>query len=158
MLTTASCPPGSPGTSAVGRRPTALVPGLPGGQLAVVNTFDDSLSFLDPRRGAVTRTLSLGPKPALEPGDRGELLFHDARLARDGWLSCHSCHTDGHSNGLLADTLGDNTYGTPKRTLTLRGTALTDPWAWNGEVKYLHDQVRKSLEETMHAPRSAGSG
>jgi cytochrome c peroxidase len=80
------------------------------------------------------------------------LLFHDARLARDGWLSCHSCHTDGHTNGLLADTLGDNTFGTPKRTLTLRNTALTDPWAWNGEMKYLHDQVHKSLVETMDAP------
>jgi cytochrome c peroxidase len=35
-------------------------------------------------------------------------------------------------------------------------TALTDPWAWNGEVKYLHDQVRKSVEETLHAPEVCG--
>jgi DNA-binding beta-propeller fold protein YncE/mono/diheme cytochrome c family protein len=136
---------------AVGRRPTAIIPGPAGQPLVVVNTFDDSLSLLDPERGAVTATIGLGPRPQLGPQERGEQLFFDARLGRDGWLSCHSCHTDGHTNGLLADTLGDNTYGTPKRTLTLRGTALTDPWAWNGEMKYLHDQVHKSLVETMHA-------
>jgi len=84
------------------------------------------------------------------------MIFFDARLSRDGWFSCHSCHTDGHSNGLLADTLGDGTYGTPKRTLTLRGTALTDPWAWNGSMKYLQDQIEKSLTDTMHAPSFSG--
>jgi cytochrome c peroxidase len=135
----------------VGRRPTALLSAAPG-RLVVANTFGDSLTLLDARRGTVAATVALGPTPALEAKDRGELLFHDARLARDGWLSCHSCHSDGHSNGLLADTLGDGTYGTPKRTLTLRGTALTDPWAWNGSFKYLGDQVRQSLAETMHAP------
>src|SRR5262249_6240338 len=138
-----------------GRRPTALVAGPRGQPLVVVNTFDDSLSLLDPRQGGVTGTVLLGPQPELDPKDRGEILFYDARLSRDGWLSCHSCHTDGHTNGLLADTLGDGTYGTPKRTLTLMNTALTDPWAWNGEVKYLHDQVRQSLTETMHAPSIA---
>ena len=117
-----------------------------------VNTFDDSLSLLDARQGTVTGLIALGPRPDLSPQDRGEVLFYNARLSRDGWLSCHSCHSDGHTNGLLADTLGDNTYGTPKRTLTLLNTALTDPWAWNGEMKYLHDQVRQSVEETMHAP------
>ncbi len=135
----------------VGRRPTAILTGGPEQALVVVNTFADTLSLVDARRGIVTRTISLGPQAPLGPADRGELLFHDARLARDGWLSCQSCHTDGHTNGLLADTLGDNTYGTPKRTLTLMDTAMTDPWAWNGEMKYLHDQVRKSLLDTLNA-------
>jgi DNA-binding beta-propeller fold protein YncE len=137
---------------AVGRRPTALLVGAHGQPVVVLNTLDDSLSLIDPRRGTVTRTLALGPRPELASRDRGERLFYDARLSRDGWLSCHSCHTDGHTNGLLADTLGDNTFGTPKRTLTLLNTALTDPWGWNGGVQYLHDQVRKSLAESMHAP------
>jgi cytochrome c peroxidase len=137
---------------AVGRRPTAVLAGAHGQPVVVVNTFDDSLSLLDPRRGAVTGTVALGPRPELASRDRGEQLFYDARLSRDGWLSCHSCHTDGHTNGLLADTLGDNTFGTPKRTLTLLNTALTDPWGWNGGVQYLRDQVRRSLADSMHAP------
>jgi cytochrome c peroxidase len=136
---------------AVGCRPTVLVSAGPQQPLVVVNTFADTLSLVNPCQGTVTRTISLGPPAELGPADQGELLFHDARLARDGWLSCQSCHTDGHTNGLLADTLGDNTYGTPKRTLTLLNTAMTDPWAWNGEMKYLHDQVRKSLLDTLHA-------
>ncbi|HLJ96241.1 MAG TPA: cytochrome c peroxidase, partial [Gemmataceae bacterium] len=138
----------------VGRRPTAVV-AVPGQGLVVLDTFSDALSVIDPRRGTVVRTIPLGPQPELTAKERGELLFFDARLGRDGWLSCHSCHSDGHSNGLQADTLGDNTYGTPKRTLTLMNTALTDPWAWNGEMKYLHDQVHKSLVDTMQTPSLA---
>ncbi len=137
---------------AVGRRPTEIVPGRHGGPAVVLNTFGDSVGLLDLRQGAVTATISLGPQPVLGSRERGALLFHDARLGRDGWLSCHSCHPDGHTNGLLADTLEDHTYGTPKRVLTLLNTALTDPWGWNGEFKYLHDQVRLSLEATLHAP------
>ena len=135
----------------VGRRPTVVLPGVRGEAVVVVNTLDDSLSLLDTRQGSVKGTLSLGPQPELGPKERGELLFYDARLSRDGWLSCQSCHPDGHTHGLLADTRGDNTYGTPKRTLTLMNTALTDPWGWNGQFKYLHDQVHQSLAETMHA-------
>jgi DNA-binding beta-propeller fold protein YncE/cytochrome c peroxidase len=136
----------------VGRRPTAIVRAAPGQPALVLNTFDDSLSVVDPRRGFVLGTISLGRQPALAAADRGERLFFDAQLSRDGWMSCHSCHTDGHTNGLLADTLGDGSHGTPKRTLTLRGTALTDPWAWNGGMKYLQDQIEQSLTDTMHAP------
>ena len=59
--------------------------------------------------------MTLGPVPAPEPDAvaRGERLFHDARLSHDGWMSCHSCHVDGHTNGLVADTLGDGSYGAP---------------------------------------------
>jgi DNA-binding beta-propeller fold protein YncE len=135
---------------AVGRRPTAVVRAKE--RLVVLNTFDDSLSVLDAGRGTVWHTIRLGAQPRLGYAERGELLFFDARLARDGWMSCHSCHSDGHTNGLLADTLGDGTFGTPKRTLTLMNTRLTDPWGWNGKMQYLQDQVRKSLVETMHAP------
>jgi YVTN family beta-propeller protein len=136
---------------AVGRRPTVALTAGAGRPVVVLNTFDDSLSLVDADRGRVTGTITLGSQQPLGPQERGELLFHDARLALGGGMSCHSCHTDGHTNGLLSDTLGDGSYGTPKRVLTLRNTALTDPWAWNGQVKYLHDQVRKSLVETLHA-------
>ena len=140
----------------VGRRPMAVLSAAPGQPVLVLNTFDDSLSIVDANRALVVGTIELGRLPTLSPADRGERLFFDAHLSRDGWMSCHSCHTDGHTNGLLADTLGDGTHGTPKRTLTLRGTALTDPWAWNGSMKYLQDQIEKSLTDTMHAPAVNG--
>jgi mono/diheme cytochrome c family protein len=53
---------------------------------------------------------------------------------------------------VAVDTLADGTYGTPKRILTLQGTSLTDQWAWNGEIRELREQVRRSLETTMHVP------
>jgi cytochrome c peroxidase len=95
--------------------------------------------------------LALGPVPEPTPADRGEALFFDRSLSGDRQLSCHSCHALGHTTYQLADTLGDETTGTPKRIPTLLGTRLTDPWAWNGKIRDLNEQVRKSLETTMHA-------
>jgi cytochrome c peroxidase len=109
-----------------------------------------------PMRGDSPRIageISLGPIAEKSPAERGEELYYDARLSAGGWMSCHSCHTDGHTNGQLADTLGDGTHGTPKRIPTLLGTRLSDPWAWNGSVRELHEQAQKSLENTMHAPK-----
>ena len=82
----------------------------------------------------------------------GELLFHSARLSHDGWMSCHSCHTDGHTNGLLNDNLGDNSFDAPKRVLSLLGVADTAPWGWNGGMHDLAEQVRKSVRTTMRGP------
>jgi hypothetical protein len=137
------------GHLAVGRRPTAIARSARG-TTVVVNRFDDSLTVIDPNERRVIRTIAFGSPSGTSSRDRGERHFFDARLSLGGTMSCHSCHTDGHTNGRNADTLGDGTFGTPKRTLTLMGTALTDPWAWNGSQKYLHDQVQKSLVETMH--------
>jgi hypothetical protein len=135
----------------VGARPT-LILREPGGDLLVVNTLSDSISRIDPSGERIQVEIPLGPMPRLAARDRGELLFHDASLSLHGWMSCHSCHADGHTNGLLADTSGDGSFGAPKRTLTLRGTALTDRWGWNGDTHYLHEQVRKSLDTTLHGP------
>ena len=57
------------------------------------------------------------PAPTLL--EQGERLFYNARLSHDGWMSCHTCHTDGHSNGQLADTLGDGFYGEARNRIPL---------------------------------------
>jgi YVTN family beta-propeller protein len=134
---------------AVGAGPTAVLAAPDGRRVYVANTFGDSVSVVDVKAGVVEATISLGPQPELKPADRGEVLFHDARLSNEGWLSCQSCHTDGNSNGRLADTLGDGTYGTPKRVPSLLGVKDTAPLAWNGSVPDLPAQVRKSVETTM---------
>lgn len=133
-----------------GRMPTAVTV-LPDRDVAVVvNTLSDSLSVIDTENGKRVREVSLGPTPAAGPRERGESLFFDARLSHDGWLSCHSCHTDGHANGLLADTQGDGTFGTPKRILSLLGTRDNNPWAWNGSLRTLHEQTTQSVASSMH--------
>jgi YVTN family beta-propeller protein len=134
---------------AVGRRPTAVVVAPDGPRAYVANTFGDSVSVLDVRAAKVLAEIPLGPRPPLAASDRGELLFHDARLSHDGWFSCHSCHTDGHTNGQLNDNLSDGSYGTPKRVLSLLGTRDTGPWAWDGRMPDLETQVRTSIASTM---------
>jgi len=132
----------------VQRRPEAML--RDGQHVYVANRFDDSLSVIDLRSGTVVRTIALGPRPELDAVSRGERLFFDARLSHDAWISCHSCHTDGHSSGLLVDTLGDGDYGAPKRVPSLLGTGGTGPWGWTGGVQSLSEQVRKSVTTTMH--------
>ena len=133
----------------VGLRPTKLLPCPDRPEVVVVNTLGDSLTLVDTQTAQVRCEISLGPQPDLTRADRGELLFYDGRLSFENWMSCHSCHTDGHANGLLADTLGDGTSGTPKRVPTLLGGRDSNPWAWTGEVRILHEQVSKSVRGTM---------
>jgi YVTN family beta-propeller protein len=138
---------------AVGRRPTAVVAGPNGRRAYVANTFGDSISVVDLKKDRVEATVSLGPTPELTRGDHGELLFHDARLSLEGWFSCQSCHTDGHTNGLLNDNLTDGSLGTPKRILSLLGVGDTGPWAWNGRMPDLESQVRQSVQSTMQGAK-----
>jgi cytochrome c peroxidase len=136
---------------AVGRRPTTIA--VAGRRTFVADTFDDAITIVDiPDRKNIV-TISLGSTPELGPAERGELLFFDGRLSVEGWMSCHSCHSDGHTNGQRSDTLGDGSYGAPKRVPTLLGVADTAPWAWNGSMDRLEDQVSQSIRSTMHGPR-----
>jgi YVTN family beta-propeller protein len=135
----------------VGRRPVA-VKIAPDGKLAwVANMYDDSLSVVSLADREVTATIFLGKQPDLTQVQKGELLFHDATLSHDGWMSCNSCHTLGHANGQLNDNLSDLSFGAPKRVLSLLGQKDTAPYAWNGKVKDFATQIRSSLEKTMQA-------
>lgn len=138
----------------VGNGPEAMA--SDGERLYVANRLDDTVSVIDLESGQVTQTISLGPMPRLTAEERGEKLFFDARLSHDGWLSCHSCHTAGHTAGLIVDTLGDGDYGAPKLVPSLLGTRDTQPWGWNGRMELLHQQIQQSFTTTMHGePLSA---
>jgi YVTN family beta-propeller protein len=141
----------------VGQGPTALTVSPDGRTVYVADTFDDTISIVDLPTGLWRGLVHLGPRPDLDPVARGERLFFDARLSHDGWMSCQSCHTEGHTNGLVSDTLGDGSYGAPKLVPSLLGAGATGPWAWNGSMERLEDQVRSSIETTMRgrAPTAA---
>jgi mono/diheme cytochrome c family protein len=132
----------------VGRRPSAVAATPDASRVFVADSLDDTISVVREHGGQV-ETIPLGPRPELGPVERGERLFSDARISHDGWMSCHSCHTDGHTNGLLNDTLGDGTYGAAKRVPSLLGVGETGPWTWLGGMDRLEDQVRKSIGTTM---------
>ncbi len=129
----------------VGDGPGALL--FDGDRLFAANRLDDSVSVV--RAGEETHRTSLGAAGTLDAAARGERLFHDATLSLRGWMSCASCHVDGHTNHRLSDTLGDGDYGAPKRVLSLLGVRDTRPFAWNGKIRNLEDQVRKSVRTTL---------
>ena len=81
----------------VGRRPVVSEVS-PDGLLFLADQFSDSVSIVDVTRAEQVGRVSLGPQPEPSLAERGEILFFDSRLSRDGWMSCHSCHTDGHSS------------------------------------------------------------
>lgn len=135
----------------VGKRPTAIVADQAGKFAYIANTFGDSISVFNIKTMKTIAEHSLGPMPELSAVDRGELIFYDARVSHDHWMSCNSCHTDGHSGGLLNDNLSDGGFGAPKRVLSLLGKEGTEPFAWNAEAADYETQIRNSIEKTMQA-------
>jgi cytochrome c peroxidase len=65
-------------------------------------------------------------------------------------MSCSSCHIDGYSPDLLADTLGDGRHESPKRIPSLFHVYETGPWSWAGNKPSLDHQIRQTLVTTMH--------
>jgi YVTN family beta-propeller protein len=130
-------------------RPTAFVVAPGGSRIYVADELAGAISVIDVESSGQTGVISLGPQPELTLSDRGERLFYSGSLSHGGWMSCHSCHTDGHSNGMLNDNLGDGDFGAPKRVLSLLGVGRTGPWAWNGGIADLETQIKKSIETTM---------
>ncbi|MEZ6051439.1 MAG: cytochrome c peroxidase [Planctomycetaceae bacterium] len=134
---------------AVGDRPVKIVWDEMRQVAYVICSLDDAVAIVDPVAGDVIQRISLGPQAKLTPRDRGERLFYDGHQSLDGWLSCHSCHPDGHTNHGLADTLGDDSFDSPKKIPSLLGVRDANPWAWNGKFRELHEQVRSSFVSTM---------
>jgi YVTN family beta-propeller protein len=121
--------------------------------LAVANYLRDEVQIVDVQAGKVVRSIHLGgPK---EPSEvrQGEALFYDAQKSHHQWFSCHTCHPDGHTNGMRFDTLNDEAYGNPKLTPTLRNVGKTAPYTWHGWQQELSAAVEKSLTETMFGPK-----
>lgn len=132
----------------VGRRPIAIT--ADGERLIVANMFSDSLAVMSLENPWKATEVRLGDMKELTAEQKGEQLFFDSRLSLDGWMSCHSCHTLGHTNHRLNDNLSDGAFGAPKLVPSLLGVADSGPWAWNGSVSTLEEQVEKSVQNTMH--------
>ncbi|WP_425616130.1 cytochrome c peroxidase [Anatilimnocola sp. NA78] len=133
----------------VGQRPVALKIAPDSKTAIVVDQYADQLVRVDFALQEVTERISLGPTPELNLAQKGEVLFHDSRLAHDRWMSCHSCHAEGHANGNMNDNFSDKSFGAPKRVLSLLSQKDTAPYAWNAKADDLFTQIRNSLENTM---------
>lgn len=133
----------------VGKRPVDVVIDSNSQFAYIANAHDDSVSVFDLKQEKVTGSWPLGKQRELTAIEKGEQLFFDASLSHDGWMSCHSCHTDGHTNGGLNDNFTDGSFGAPKMVLSLLGRRGTEPLAWNGLTKDFETQVKNSITSTM---------
>ncbi|MCA9268374.1 MAG: c-type cytochrome, partial [Planctomycetales bacterium] len=133
----------------VGRCPTTAALSDKHRRAFVANLFDDSLSVIDIEEKNVAATIALGPMRPLTDAEQGEKLFRDGRLSHDGWMTCNTCHAQGHTAGGLNDNFSDKSFGAPKRVLSLLGVKDTAPYAWNGSSASLAEQIKRSSAMTM---------
>ena len=136
----------------VGRSPLDIAIEPSGEIAATADAMSDTVTLLDVEAFKVQKTIHLGVEIDRTPAQRGEAHFLDGRLAHDRWMSCGSCHADGHTNGLNFDTLTDGTFGAAKNTPGLLAVARTPPYGWTGRIPDLEGQVRQSLISTLRGP------
>jgi len=118
----------------------------PDGKTAfVANALDDSLTVLDlPQMEAVGRVDLGGPKEMTQVR-LGERLFHSANVTFRRQFSCHTCHPDGHIDGLTYDIEPDGIGFSPVDNRTLRGILDTAPFKWEGTNPSLRRQCGPRL-------------
>lgn len=113
------------------------------GEILVANYFSDAVAVLDARTGAVRATIPLGPPQEMSLWRKGELLFNDARLTYQNWMSCVSCHQeDATVDGLNWDLPNDG-IGNAKSAKSLLDGYETPPAMWGG--------VRADLDAAVQA-------
>ena len=122
--------------ASVGRAPSGLAFSSDGRRLYVHNFLDRSVTVLNTaglldgtmNEPIVVATVSTVGRESLAPEVlRGKRLFYnaaDARMSRDGYISCASCHLDGGSDGMVWDR---TQFGEGLRnTIDLRGRRGTN--------------------------------
>jgi large repetitive protein len=139
-----------------GLAPDGLAISADGSRLFVNNFMDRTLGIYDLSRlvNYGEQVVSLTAAPVAVAAEKlattvlaGKRLFYDARdprLARDGYLSCASCHNDGGHDGRVWDMTG---FGEGLRnTISLRGRAVGHGrlhWTGNfDEVQDFEGQIR----------------
>lgn len=105
----------------------------PDGRTAwIANALDDSLTIVDMDRTSSPARVDLGGPRQITKVRWGERLFNSARITFQRQFACHSCHPDGHVDGLTYDIEADGIGVSPVDNRTLRGIYDTDPFKWEG--------------------------
>ena len=118
----------------------------PDGRTAfVANALDDSLTVIDIDKLAAAGRIDLGGPKVITKVRYGERLFHSADITFHRQFSCHSCHPDGHVDGLTYDIEPDGLGASPVDNRTLRGILDTAPFKWEGTNPSLQRQCGPRL-------------
>lgn len=135
-----------------GQGPRALA--VVGSQVYLAEYFSDTLAVVDladSGSGSVG-TIALGDKPQLTIQRRGELLFHDATICYQQWLSCASCHPDGRVDALNWDLMNDG-VGNPKNTKSMLLAHQTPPSMSVGVREDAEQAVRSGISHILFSQR-----
>jgi YVTN family beta-propeller protein len=118
----------------------------PDGKTAfAANALDDSLTAIDLDRLEAVARIDLGGPKVITKVRFGERLFHSANITFRRQFSCHSCHPDGHVDGLTYDIEPDGIGISPVDNRTLRGILDTAPFKWEGTNPSLQRQCGPRL-------------
>lgn len=115
----------------------------------VYNTLDFSVGIYDKKMKLLKHVTVCAP-PKTPEWVRGKILFNTAvaPMSQRRWVSCSSCHPDGHSDGRV----WQNPEGL-RKTTALIGMAHTHPIHWSAD----RDEVQ-DFEYTIRSPLMRGYG
>ncbi len=135
-----------------GKGPRGLI--AVGPRVCVAEYFSDTVAVVDPQAASETAQagIALGPAPKLTEVRRGQLLFHDATLCYQQWVSCASCHPDGRMDGLNWDLMNDG-VGNAKNTKSLLWSHQTPPAMSEGVRETAEEAVRSGVRQILFASR-----
>jgi len=129
----------------VGRSPRGMTVSPDGRWLYVADGLDDAVSVIDIATLSRVRVLDLGGPQEITEARVGERIFHDAQYTFARQFSCHSCHPDGHIDGVQYDIEPDGLGVNPVDNRTLRGINDTAPFKWEGTNPTLKRQCGPRL-------------
>ncbi|QEH36450.1 Cytochrome c-554 precursor [Aquisphaera giovannonii] len=120
------------GRIATGINPRGLAVAPDGKTAWVACALEDAVAVIDIAARKEVRRVDLGGPKEISRARFGERLFNNAGIALRRQLSCHTCHPDGHVDGLTYDIEADGIGTAPVDNRTLRGILDTGPFKWNG--------------------------
>ncbi|MDR3718348.1 MAG: multiheme c-type cytochrome [Bryobacteraceae bacterium] len=128
-----------------GASPRGVVVSADGKWAYVTNSLDDTLSVFDLTKMQSAGVIDLGGPKEVTLTRRGERVFHSADVTFRKQFACHSCHPDGHVDGLTYDVESIGIGISPVDNRTLRGILDTAPFKWAGTNPTLSRQCGPRL-------------
>jgi len=138
-----------------GQGPRGIALSPDGSRLAVAVYFSGSVALLDSSDGKLLSNIMTGTKRAPDKVRQGEMIFHDATVCFQQWMSCASCHpNEGRVDGLNWDLLNDG-IGNPKNNKSLLQAYRTEPMMWRGVREDMDYAVGKGFKFLMRVPEDS---
>jgi hypothetical protein len=134
----------------IGKNPRAIRVSPDGKEVYISNALEFTVTVHDADTMRRLETIKVCDPPKSPEWVRGKELFNTAKypLSTRRWVSCSSCHPDGHSDGRV----WRNPEGL-RKTPAMMGLAHTHPLHWSGD----RDEVQ-DFEYTIRSKLMYGAG